>query len=234
MVSALCFRKAGGFYLLVTLLFLYQIGVSLAAEKEVLHGEKPSGIDFKNGLLKVSIEKQEFKEIMDEVARETGIIIIMDHPYDEVISVSFDYLPLEKGLRRLLREKDYAFIYQSGEGDVLKKPSNQMKVFIFSKAEGKTVAGSGGLYNDGLPDTAHQKLTMDGIQNQIMNKLDNLLVLNDSPQSRVDQRKQIDKVMVTLKELGLYKEKIEGGVDPLEKIKEALQGVQNMENIINE
>jgi len=220
--------------ILVVLWFSFQTEVSLAVDYNIPNDKKFSGVDFKNGLLRVSVEKQEFKEIMGKVAKEAGIKIFIDHPYNEKISIRFDYLPLEKGLRQLLGEKNYAFMYKSGESDTTKSTSGLMNVFVFSKPEDETVTESGGLEKYGFSNNVLRKMTMNEIQNLVMDKLKGALALQSSLQDRTNQRKQINVVMENLKELGLYSEKIEDGVSPIEKIKEALHGIQGMENIIIE
>ena len=215
---SLCYKMARRLCLLVVILFLFQVGESLAVEKKTLQSEKLSGVDFKDGLLKVSVENQRFKEVMDDVAKKAGIKILIYYPVDEKLSVSFDYIPLEKGLRRLLREKNYAFTYQSGEGDVSKSSAGLMKVFVFSKLEGLGVD--------------RQAMDMDEIQNQIREKLDEALVLQNLPQRGVDIEKQFRQAMDEIKKTGIFAERteFEGGTDIEEQIKKALQVIQGKGN----
>lgn len=223
---SLCYKMARRLCLLVVVLFLFQIGASLAVEKDTPQGEKFSGVDFKDGLLKVSVEKQSFKEVMDKVAKKAGIKILIDNPVDEDLTTSFDYLPLEDGLRRLLRGKNYAFEFQSGEGDVSKRSSSLMKVFAFPKLEG--------LGKDVLPDNALQTVTMNEIQNQVREKMDGVLALQNFSQNDVDLRKRISGAMEKTKEINeimqgfphdkeVIMEKIKKA---MEKIKKASEGIQ--------
>lgn len=135
MVSFLCFKKVWILCILWVLLFSCQIGGSLAAEKDLPKSEEFSVIDFKNGRLKVSVRKQDFKKVMDEISKKAEMKILIKYPVEEKLTIGFDYLPLEKGLEKLLRRKNYAF-YRSLEDQ---QPARLMCV-IFSEAEETTVA----------------------------------------------------------------------------------------------
>ncbi len=231
MVSSLYSKKAGRLCLLVALLFLFQMGISIAAEKD----EKLSGIYYKDGLLKVSVERQKFKDIMDEIAEKAEIKIIFDYPGEEEITTSFNYLPLEKGLRLLLKDKNYAFKYQTEEDNALKNSTSLMKVFVISKSGEVTVAKSEGLDNNGYPDNARQTIATNELQDQIRGNLDEVLALYSYPQSGVDVAKQFREAMDEIKEReGIFEEKteFEGSADIEEQIKEALQVLQGKGNII--
>jgi hypothetical protein len=132
------------FWLLVLVLFSLQMGVSSGGEKVTPPAKDFSGIDFRDGLLRVSVENQKFREVMHEVAQKTGIRIVINDPADEDLTIDFDYLPLEKGLRQLLRGRNYVFIYRSGGSiDFMQSSDRLAKVLIFPKSGGWTMAGLG-------------------------------------------------------------------------------------------
>jgi hypothetical protein len=197
----------------------------MAVEKYTTKNEKFSVVDFKDGLLKVSVEKQKFKDIMDEIAEKAEIKIIFNYSGDEEITTNFDYLPLEKGLRQLLREKNYAFKYQTGEGNDSKNPTSLMKVYVFSKSDEAIVTKYKGFDRNGYPDNTRRTIPINELQNQIREKLDEALALHNFP----DIKKQFREAMDKIKETGIYKEEtaFEGVADVEEKIKEALQGNAN-------
>ncbi len=232
MVSYLIYNRASIFCLLVIVLFSFHKGVSSAGEKDTPPGKEFSGVGFKDGLLKVSVRDQSLKKVMEEIAEKAEIKILIKYPGDEELTISFDYLPLEKGLKRLLKDKNYAFKYQTGEGNDSTNSTSLMKVFVLSKSEEETVAKSEGLDKNGYPDNARQVMAMNELQNQIRAKLDEVLVLQNLPQDRVGQREQINKVMEKIRETGILKEKteFEGGADIEKQIKEALQVIQGKGN----
>ncbi len=165
--------------ILVVLLSLFQMGISLAVDNDIPNDKKFPGVDFKNGLLKVSIEKQKFKDIMDEIAKKAEIKILISGSADEELTTSFDYLPLDKGLRLLLKDKNYVFKYRPEENDKNKNSSSLINVFVLPKSEG--------LHGDDL-----QAMNMNEMKSQIREKLDGLALQNFS-QNDVDLRKLISK-----------------------------------------
>jgi hypothetical protein len=70
----------------------------------------------KNGFLKVSVKEQRLQNILDEIAKKSGVQIISYSINDETVSTSFDYIPIDKGLQKLLSEKDHIFMY--GNNDI--------------------------------------------------------------------------------------------------------------------
>ncbi len=188
----------------------------------MVQGEEISRSDvvFKDGLLKVSVENQSFKEVVDDVAKKAGIKILTNYPDDEKISISFDYLPLEKGIRRLLKEKNYAFKYHTEEGNELENAASLMEVFVFSRSEGKHLSE----FEILVQSDASQTLDTYELQNQLREKLDAALVQQNIPQNSSDITKQLRDAMdeVEIKNIA----DIEG------QIKEALQVIQGEVNII--
>ena len=105
-----------------------------ADPKNTMNPKDNMHIVFKNGVLNVIIENSGLKEVLKEVARQTDLEIYFDGIINEKIMLQFDGLPLESGLKRLLKNQNYSFGYLKKEGiadtptlDVLKQ------VFIFKK-----------------------------------------------------------------------------------------------------
>ena len=53
------------FWFLVIVIFSFQVGVSSAEENTAVLQEDFSGIDFQNGLSKISVENREFQKVLD-------------------------------------------------------------------------------------------------------------------------------------------------------------------------
>ncbi len=213
------FRMYQLLWFLVAVLFLFQTGTSLATEKDTPQGEKFSDVDFKDGLLKVSVEKQSFKEVMAIVAIKTGIKVVIDNPTDDELTMSFDYLPLEKGLKKLLRGKNYAF--KRSWGDL---PSGRLThVMVFGMTEGISVA------------MVEEKEWITKLDQQ--HRLDELL--EGISMNGDDLRIQIDKAMKKIREVGISKEikMVKGEVEkdfPLGKVNMLEKTNTAFENIASE
>ncbi len=137
MVSFLTHKKALIFCLmLVLVMFLFYTGVSLAGEKDASTSKEFSGVDFKDGQLKVSVDRQRFKKVMSEIAKKSEIQILIYFAAEEELTVDFDYLPLEKGLKKLLKGKNYAFCCSRED----QQSARITSVMVFNRKEGVSVA----------------------------------------------------------------------------------------------
>lgn len=186
------------------MVFFLEIGVSSAAGKDIPRGEDFSGVGFRGGLLRVSVKNQNFKEVIDEVARKTGIRIVFNHPADEYLTVSFDYLPLEKGLKRLLRGRNYVFTYLPGEAQ---QPAKLAQVLVFSKSEERSVAGPGGIPENRLADRAGQREPVKKIFNVDQKELNE--ALKAFPMEGVDLEKEFHNGLESIQEMEGFEEAIQ-------------------------
>jgi hypothetical protein len=120
--------------LFVSTILIYTLlsGVCFTAERKAITEPPSSDIDFKDGLLRISVEKQKFTKVMVEVARQAGIRIVILDPADEYLTAHFGYLPLEKSLQRLLKGRNYVFLYRSDEVD---HSSKLIQVFVYPKSD---------------------------------------------------------------------------------------------------
>jgi hypothetical protein len=73
----------------------------------------PFTIKLEKGLLSVSLQDTELKDVLEEISRQGGIGMIMEKPVEKIISMEFKDLPLEIGLRKLLEGTDYYIVFSS-------------------------------------------------------------------------------------------------------------------------
>jgi hypothetical protein len=128
------------FWFFVIVIFSFQVGDSSANEKKAPLEENFLRVEFKNGLLKVSVDNQPFKKVLGEVAEKTGIAIVMKAPVNKNLTINFDYLPLEKAFRQILRGSNCVFIYRS-ERTQDQAPLLQVLIFPKPSEQNKTVLG---------------------------------------------------------------------------------------------
>ena len=218
-------KKYGKITLILTLFAFSFTGILSAGEKDTTPDIEFSGIHFKEGYLRVAVANQEFRKVMDEVARKAGIKIAVNDNTDELLTISFGYLTLEKGLKQLLRERNYVFLYGSDEAH---QSSRLMQVLVFPKAEGWTVAGSEGLDKDRPSDQAQQAVIMKNVKEiKIPDNLEDVLL--NFTENGVDLKKQIEEAMEKIQEMDILKgiEKMED-VNTREKILKALREIQDI------
>jgi len=95
---------------------------------------------YNRGLLTLSAENVDLKNVLTAVAEETAISIKYPRNLEKPITTKFYDLPLQRGLRRILRGVNYALIYSSSAekkgGEVLsgvyvlsKQPSRSRHTF---------------------------------------------------------------------------------------------------------
>jgi hypothetical protein len=125
---------------LLFLVFLFFPVFNISADfVEIVSDGGSSGVDLKDGLLKISVEKEPFQEVLNNIALKTGIKFTMISIADEEISMNSDYVPLEKGLQNLLAGRSFILFYQSDESDL---PARLTEVWILPEAEEKAVVSS--------------------------------------------------------------------------------------------
>jgi hypothetical protein len=205
------------------MLLSFFAGISLAAEKNAQRSENFAGIDYRNGLLRVSVENQKFHKVMDEVSKKTGIKIVINDTTDQELTIDFNYLPLEKGLKRLLKGSNYVLFYQSEESVDFGQSSRLVKVLIFPESGRGSMAGLGELAEDRPADRAKQKGAMKEILNPDLERLKE--VLKHFPQKGVDLEAQDYKALEKIKGMELLG--LSHGEDgPINEINKALERLQ--------
>ena len=68
-------------------------------------------IQFANDHLTVDVKDTSLQELLQEIARQSGLIIVGYGSSAERITIEFHQLPLEEGLRRILRHQSFAVEY---------------------------------------------------------------------------------------------------------------------------
>ena len=93
-------------------------------------------IQFANDLLTVKVQDMSLKELFQEIAHQGGLSIIAYGLLDEKITIQFDQLPFDEGMRLILRHHNYILSYtQQKPGERQSSVTRPRKLSIFSKAE---------------------------------------------------------------------------------------------------
>lgn len=121
-------------------------------------------IQTENGFLSVDVEKAPLSEVLQRIADETGMSIVLHGEVGPPVSARFQNQTLEEGLRRLLLDCDFSFHYQKGidsrypERIVLTRavvytrdPSDSETRFAPSAAVSKSVHTPRPAFEDALP-----------------------------------------------------------------------------------
>jgi hypothetical protein len=183
------------------MLLSFLAGISLAAEKDAQRSENLSGIDYKNGLLHVSVKNQKLITVIEDVVKKTGVQIVIKSGDDEELTIEFDYLPLEKGIKRLLKGKNSVFIYSSKEAG---HPAILSKVLVFPKSGGITMTGLGGITASKSSDQTEQTAAMKEMLNLNQQMLKE--VLQNLPRDEGDLKIEFNTAMEQLQDLDGFQE----------------------------
>ncbi len=94
-------------------------------------------VSFKEGRLTVMVQGVALERILDAISRQAGVAILgADQGGAEPVSVQLQDIPLEDGLRRLLKNRD-AFFFYGVEKDA---PSSLRAVWVYPKGQGRGLA----------------------------------------------------------------------------------------------
>ncbi len=126
---------------LVMLLFVGGITVGLppavAVEKPGSQTEGPSRITVKDGRLSVRGYNRSLEWVLEEIARAGRVAIIRAEGVGgQHVSVQFQDLPFDEGLRQILQEYDAFFFY----GGVKKAPASLRAVWVYRQGQGQGLA----------------------------------------------------------------------------------------------
>lgn len=89
------------------------VGITQAGELETTAHrlQAPFAIEFANDRLSVKIEGIALRELLREIARQSGLTVMVSGPLEERVTIEFQQLLLDKGLRRILRRQNFVVEY---------------------------------------------------------------------------------------------------------------------------
>jgi HEAT repeat protein len=132
-------RIAGFVSCLTILLLLITPIPSVSASRDSSTPGAPVIIRVSNNLLTVKLKDVPLEKALTEIANQAGIQIVSYGPLEGIVSADFTELPLDEGLRRLIRDLDHIFIYH--EGKSRGSEPEVKKVLIYSKTGKKPNEG---------------------------------------------------------------------------------------------
>ncbi|NIM98048.1 MAG: hypothetical protein GTO24_08225, partial [candidate division Zixibacteria bacterium] len=123
---------AGREILLIGIMFLLSPYPALGQDQgRELH------IEYNQDLLTLSVENVNLKHVLTAMAEETGITVWYPRDLEKPITTEFNDLPLQQGLRRILRGMNYALIYSPSTTDK-KRGEVPAGVYVLSKQSSRS------------------------------------------------------------------------------------------------
>ena len=98
---------------------ILSIAIILLLWSSLGQGQNPAGellVVYNRGLLTVSMGNVDLERVLRALAKETGISVKYAKGLEKRITTEFHALPLQRGLRRILRGMNYALIYSGSAG----------------------------------------------------------------------------------------------------------------------
>jgi hypothetical protein len=98
--------------LLTGVLILPILGLWVTSVSAASHAKGSNVLTLKNNHMSAKIEARPLREVLQSLGRLTNIEIALDRALEnEPVSVEFNNLPLEEGIRHILQGKNYALTY---------------------------------------------------------------------------------------------------------------------------
>ena len=117
---------AGREILFIAMIFLLSLSPALGQDQDL-----ELLVEYNRGLLTLSVENVSLKHVLTAVAEQTGISVWYLRDSGKPITTDFNDLPLQQGLRRILRGMNYALIYSPSTET--KREGVPSGVFVLSK-----------------------------------------------------------------------------------------------------
>ncbi len=97
--------------LAVSLSLLVGITQAGAPKATTEHSQEFSTIRFVNDRLSVNVEEIALRELLREIARQSGLTVMVSGSLEDRVTTEFHRLSLDKGLRRILRRQNFVVEY---------------------------------------------------------------------------------------------------------------------------
>ncbi len=94
--------------------------ISTINKQQGLFADTPSGeetfeIKFSNGQLSAKLKNSPLEKVLKEIMEQSGARIWLNDAIDATVTMEFQNVPIREGVRRILKDKNYAFLYAPHE-----------------------------------------------------------------------------------------------------------------------
>ena len=78
-------------------------------------GEEIFDIKFNNGQLTAKLKNSPLEKVLKEIMEQSGARIWLNDAIDATVTMEFQNVPIREGVRKILKDKNYAFLYAPNE-----------------------------------------------------------------------------------------------------------------------
>ena len=112
-ISPSVLKKYISICLLTTIFLLQNFALN---ECRLLRADTPKGeeifeVKFENGQLSVKLKNSPLEKVLKEIMSQSGAKIWLNDSIDTTITIEFQNLPIEEGVRKIIKNKNYAFVF---------------------------------------------------------------------------------------------------------------------------
>lgn len=79
-------------------------------------GEDAIDIKFSNGQLSATLKNSSLEKVLKEIMTQSGARIWLNDSIDGTVTAEFQSLPIREGVQRILKDRNYAFVYSIHDG----------------------------------------------------------------------------------------------------------------------
>lgn len=120
-------------------LLVFTAGMMHVLQASIPSGEEVLDIKFSNGQLSARIKNSPLEKVLKEIMSQSGARIWLSDSMEGTVTVEFQNIPIGEGVRRILKDKNYAFAYaihEAKEGKLsIISASKSREVFTKVKEE---------------------------------------------------------------------------------------------------
>lgn len=136
-------KKCAQIGLLIAIASLHIFAINkhqgLFADAPAPAAEEVFDIKFDNGQLSVKLKNAPLERVLKEIMSQSGARIWLSDSIDTTVMMEFQNVPVREGVRRILKDKNYAFLYaphETTEGKLsVISASKSKETFIKTKEE---------------------------------------------------------------------------------------------------
>jgi len=102
-------------FTIIVSLYIFTINKQQGLFADTPSGEEIFEIKFSNGQLSAKLKNAPLEKVLKEIMEQSGARIWLNDAIDATVTLEFQNVSVREGVRRILKDKNYAFLYAPNE-----------------------------------------------------------------------------------------------------------------------
>jgi len=102
-------------FTIIVSLYIFTINKQQGLFADTPSGEETFEIKFSNGQLSTKLKNSPLEKVLKEIMEQSGARIWLNDAIDTTVTIEFQNVSVREGVRRILKDKNYAFLYAPNE-----------------------------------------------------------------------------------------------------------------------